>query len=89
MARTLPFPRFRALPVRGADVILVSMIVAVVMLIIIPMPPLALDILIAINITIGILLLLSAIYVTKPLDFSTFPTVLLISTLFSLAISIS
>ena len=89
MARTLPFPRFRALPVRGADVILVSMIVAVVMLIIIPMPPLALDILIAINITIGILLLLSAIYVTKPLDFSTFPTVLLISTLFRLAISIS
>ncbi len=89
MARTLPFPRFRALPVRAADVILVSMVVAVVMLIIIPMPPLALDILIAINITIGILLLLSAIYVTKPLDFSTFPTVLLISTLFRLAISIS
>jgi type III secretion protein V len=89
LARTLPFPRFRALPVRASDVILVSMVVAVVMLIIIPMPPLALDILIAINITIGILLLLSAIYVTKPLDFSTFPTVLLISTLFRLAISIS
>ncbi len=89
MARTLPFPRFRALPVRGADVILVSVIVAVVMLIIMPMPPLALDILIAINMTLGILLLLSAIYVTKPLDFSTFPTVLLLSTLFRLAISIS
>jgi type III secretion protein V len=89
LARTLPFPRFRALPVRGADVILVSVIVAVVMLIIMPMPPLALDILIAINMTLGILLLLSAIYVTKPLDFSTFPTVLLLSTLFRLAISIS
>ncbi len=89
MARTLPFARFRALPVRGADVILVSVIVAVVMLIIMPMPPLALDILIAINMTLGILLLLSAIYVTKPLDFSTFPTVLLLSTLFRLAISIS
>ena len=74
---------------RGADVILVGLIVAVVMLMIIPMPPLALDILIAINMTIGILLLLSAVYVTKPLDFSTFPTVLLISTLFRLAISIS
>jgi type III secretion protein V len=89
LARTLPFPRFRALPVRGADVILVSVIIAVVMLIIMPMPPLALDILIAINMTIGILLLLSAIYVTKPLDFSTFPTVLLLTTLFRLAISIS
>jgi type III secretion protein V len=89
LARTLPFPRFRALPVRGADVMLVGLIAAVVMLMIIPMPPLALDILIAINMTIGILLLLSAVYVVKPLDFSTFPTVLLISTLFRLAISIS
>lgn len=89
MARTLPFAKFRALPVRGADVMLVSVIVAVVMLMIIPMPPLALDVLIAINMTIGILLLLSAVYVVKPLDFSTFPTVLLISTLFRLAISVS
>ncbi len=89
MARTLPFPRFRALPVRAADVLLVGVIVAVVMLMILPMPPLVLDILIATNMSIGILLLLSAIYVTKPLDFSTFPTVLLLSTLFRLAISIS
>lgn len=89
MARTLPFPRFRALPVRAADVILVGVVVTVVMLMILPMPPLALDVLIAINMTTGILLLLSAIYVTKPLDFSTFPTVLLLSTLFRLAISIS
>jgi type III secretion protein V len=89
LARTLPFKRFRALPVRGADVMLVGLIAAVVMLMIIPMPPLVLDVLIAINMTIGILLLLSAVYVVKPLDFSTFPTVLLISTLFRLAISIS
>jgi type III secretion protein V len=59
------------------------------MLMIVPMPPLALDVLIATNMTIGILLLLSAMYVSKPLDFSTFPTVLLLSTLFRLAISIS
>jgi type III secretion protein V len=67
----------------------VGVVVTVVMLMIVPMPPLALDVLIAINMTVGILLLLSAIYVTKPLDFSTFPTVLLLSTLFRLAISIS
>ncbi len=77
------------MPVRISDVLLVTMIAMVVMLMIVPMPPLALDIFIAINMTIGILLLLGAIYVTKPLDFSTFPTVLLISTLFRLAISIS
>lgn len=89
MARTLPFQRLRALPIRAADVLLVGVVVAVVMLMIVPMPPLALDVLIATNMTIGILLLLSAMYVVKPLDFSTFPTVLLLSTLFRLAISIS
>jgi type III secretion protein V len=81
--------RLPRIPVRLSDVLLVTMIAAVVMLMIVPMPPLALDIFIAVNMTIGILLLLSAIYVTKPLDFSTFPTVLLVSTLFRLAISIS
>ncbi len=89
MARTLSLRRIRALPLRAADILLVGVLVTVVMLMIVPMPPLALDVLIATNMTIGILLLLSSMYVTKPLDFSTFPTVLLLSTLFRLAISIS
>lgn len=89
MIRGIPFGRIRALPIRAADILLVGILVAVVMLMIVPMPPLALDVLIATNMTIGILLLLSAMYVSKPLDFSTFPTVLLLSTLFRLAISIS
>lgn len=89
MIRGISFGRIRALPIRAADILLVGILIAVVMLMIVPMPPLALDVLIATNMTIGILLLLSAMYVTKPLDFSTFPTVLLLSTLFRLAISIS
>jgi type III secretion protein V len=89
MARALSFRRIRALPIRIADILLVGVLVAVVMLMIVPMPPLALDVLIATNMTIGILLLLSSMYVTKALDFSTFPTVLLLSTLFRLAISVS
>ncbi|MGK6318096.1 FHIPEP family type III secretion protein [Sphingomonas sp. DT-204] len=88
MANALPFRRLR-LPIRTSDVLLVGALVTVVMLMILPMPPLALDVFIAINMTVGILLLLSAVYITKPLDFSTFPTVLLLSTLFRLAISIS
>jgi type III secretion protein V len=89
MPRALSLRRIRALPVRVADILLVGILVAVVMLMIVPMPPLALDVLIATNMTIGILLLLSSMYVTKALDFSTFPTVLLLSTLFRLAISVS
>lgn len=77
------------IPIRAADTILVLLVVAVIALLILPMPPVALDILVGTNICIGILLLLSALYIVKPLDFSTFPTVLLLTTLFRLAISIA
>jgi type III secretion protein V len=74
---------------RLSDIGLISAIMAVIMMMILPMPPVALDLLIATNISFGILLLLSVLYVAKPLDFSTFPTVLLLTTLFRLAISIA
>jgi type III secretion protein V len=75
--------------VRWADVTLIGGLAAVLMLLILPMPPLVLDIAIAFNLCVAVLLLLSVLYVTKPLDFSTFPTVLLITTLFRIAISVS
>lgn len=74
---------------RAADIALVGVVMAVVGLLILPLPTLVLDILIAGNITLGVLLLLSTLYVAKPLDFSTFPTVLLLSTLFRLSLSIA
>lgn len=74
---------------RPADMILVGVVVAVVALLILPLPALVLDMLIAANMTLGVLLLLSTLYVAKPLDFSTFPTVLLLSTLFRLSLSIA
>jgi type III secretion protein V len=82
--RKWPQSRFQA-----ADLMLVSAVIAVVGLLIVPLPSLLLDILIAGNITFAVLLLLSALYVTKPLDFSTFPTILLLSTLFRLSLSIA
>lgn len=75
--------------IRWADVFLIGGLAAVLALIILPMPPLVLDIAIAFNLCVGILLLLSVLYISKPLDFSTFPTVLLITTLFRIAISVS
>ncbi|MET1755800.1 flagellar biosynthesis protein FlhA [Novosphingobium sp. RD2P27] len=74
---------------RFADVMLVCVVMAVVGLLILPLPTLVLDVLIAVNITLGVMLLLSTLYVAKPLDFSTFPTVLLLSTLFRLSLSIA
>lgn len=74
---------------RMSDTLLVGVIVAVFVLMIVPMPTFMLDVLIAINITASVLLLLSVLYVTKPLDFSTFPSVLLLTTLFRLGISVA
>jgi type III secretion protein V len=79
----------KAANIRFADIGLVGAIMAVIMMMILPMPPLLLDLLIATNISFGILLLLSVLYVAKPLDFSTFPSVLLLTTLFRLSISIA
>ncbi|SOB86446.1 type III secretion protein V [Sphingomonas guangdongensis] len=75
--------------VRVADALLIGVLASVVALFILPIPPLLLDLLIAINMTLGLLLLLSVLYVAKPLDFSTFPSVLLLTTLFRLGISVA
>lgn len=74
---------------RYTDIALVAGIVAIVALMIVPLPNWAIDILVAVNISGGILLLLLAIYISSPLEFSVFPSVLLISTLFRLALSIA
>jgi type III secretion protein V len=74
---------------RLSDIGLVSILLLAIMLIILPLPPIVIDICVALNITIGMILLITAIYVEKPLDFSTFPTILLITTIFRLAISIA
>ena len=74
---------------RYTDIALVAGIVAIIALMIVPLPNWAIDILVAVNISGGILLLLLAIYISTPLEFSVFPSVLLISTLFRLALSIA
>ena len=62
---------------RYTDIALVAGIVAIIALMIVPLPNWAIDILVAVNISGGILLLLLAIYISNPLEFSVFPSVLL------------
>ncbi len=64
-------------------------VVIVVLLIIIPMNPLMLDILIIINIAISMIILLISMNIRAPLEFSIFPSLLLITTLFRLGINVS
>jgi flagellar biosynthesis protein FlhA len=64
-------------------------IVLIVVMLVIPLPAVLLDLLIAANITGALLILLTAMFVVRPLDFSAFPAVLLVMTLFRLALNVS
>jgi flagellar biosynthesis protein FlhA len=64
-------------------------VMALVMMLIIPIPPFLLDFLLAISITLSVLILMTALLIKKPLEFSAFPTVLLLATLLRLALNIA
>ncbi|AKK24865.1 EscV/YscV/HrcV family type III secretion system export apparatus protein [Pandoraea oxalativorans] len=71
------------------DVMLASMLLMAVFMMIVPLPTLLVDVLIAINLALSITLLMMAVYIREPLEFSAFPSVLLITTLYRLALTIS
>src|SRR6266446_1072601 len=64
-------------------------VLGIVLAMIMPMPAFLLDVLISTNITISVIVLLVSMYITRPVDFSVFPTALLLLTLFRLALNIS
>jgi flagellar biosynthesis protein FlhA len=64
-------------------------VLGIVLAMITPLPPILLDVLISANITMSIIILLSAMYITKPSELNVFPTLLLLMTLFRLALNIS
>jgi flagellar biosynthesis protein FlhA len=64
-------------------------VLAIIMAMITPLPSFLLDVLISTNITLSVIVLLVSMYILKPVDFSVFPTTLLLLTLFRLALNIS
>lgn len=64
-------------------------IIGILMVMILPMPTQVLDLLLAMNISLSVMIILVTIYVVKPLDFSVFPSLLLLATLFRLALNIA
>lgn len=64
-------------------------IVLIVVMLVVPLPAIVLDLLIALNITGALLVLLVAMFVHRPLDFAAFPAVILVMTLFRLALNVS
>src|SRR5687768_9591336 len=64
-------------------------IMAVVLLMIVPLPPLLLDLLLSVDIGLAVVLLLTAIYVKTPVEFSVFPSLLLLLTLIRLSLNVA
>ena len=71
------------------DVIVAFGVIGIVMMIIIPLPKIALDLLLALNITLSIMIILITMFTTNVLQLSVFPTLLLVTTLFRLGLNTS
>lgn len=74
---------------RSSDLILAAWVIAVIVMIILPIPPPIIDLVITFNLTAAVGLLMVALYIPSAIQLSVFPSILLITTLFRLGVSIS
>ncbi|CAN5143228.1 flagellar biosynthesis protein FlhA [soil metagenome] len=74
--------------VARGDVGLAVGVIGIIVLLILPVPPFLLDILLSLSITSAVLILMTALMIKKPLEFTAFPTVLLVTTLFRLGLNV-
>lgn len=72
-----------------SDLLLVMAVVGILLILFTPIPTVVLDLLLILNISVALLILLLTFYVEKPLQFSTFPSILLIATLFRLSLNVA
>ena len=71
------------------DILLALSVITLLVVLVLPMPTWALDAALAISITFSVLILITALFIQKPLDFNTFPTVLLLATMLRLALNMA
>ena len=74
---------------KRGEIALALGVVAILIVLILPMPAWLLDISLAGSITVAVLILMTVLFISRPLDFSSFPTVLLITTLLRLALNVA
>jgi len=72
-----------------SDVLVAIGVVVVIMMLLIPMPAVLLDVFMAVNLVLSLLIILTVLYTRHALEFSVFPTLLLIATVFGLALNVS
>src|SRR5437867_361468 len=74
---------------RNTDVMIAAGLVGILVVMIIPITPIMIDMFLTFSFTLSLLVLLVSIYTTKPLEFSVFPSMLLITTLFRLSLNVA
>jgi flagellar biosynthesis protein FlhA len=74
---------------RRADIFFALAIIGIISVLILPVAPVVLDMLLGVSITISVLILMTALFVNKPLELSAFPTILLVSTMLRLSLNIA
>ena len=79
---------FRSMLLRG-EIALAFGVLGILAIMLVPLPPVLLDFLLAISITLSLLVLVTALLIKRPLEFTSFPTVLLLATLLRLALNIA
>ncbi len=72
-----------------ADIVMAVLVVGILLIMVIPIPTQLLDLLLSFNITFSLIILLVGLYIQKPLELSSFPSILLIATLFRLSLNVA
>src|SRR5437016_5854491 len=85
------FPSLNAIGImlKRGDIALAVGVLTILVVLILPLPPILLDLALAISITLSILILMTALFIQAPLEFSSFPTILLISTMLRLSLNLA
>jgi len=71
------------------DIIVAIAVVTILGVMILPIPPFVLDIFLSFSIALSIVIIVTSIYIKKPLDFSVFPSILLMTTLYRLSLNVA
>jgi flagellar biosynthesis protein FlhA len=74
---------------RSGDVALATGVMGLIVILIVPLPPLLVDALLAISIVFSVMILMTSLFIQRPLEFSSFPTVLLIATMLRLGMNLA
>ncbi len=79
----------RSLLTRYSDIMLAAGVILIIGMMLIPLPHFLLDILLTANISLGVIILITSLYIAEPVKLASFPTILLLATMFRLALEIA